>query len=281
MRRAFCVAAVLFCYTSAAQSASPDAPLPDAKQMKERLLKSLQRSEDALENYSCTVREQNDELNSDESVKKHQSSVKEQFFVNRIQVEHTLERNGKPLSVDEAKKEQERVDKEVRRFSNKAQAEKAEKHDERQADLFLRALQITNGRREQREGRSTLDYDLSGDPHFRPHKLEERFAQALTGKIALDEESETPVDLRFETKQDVKIGAGLLANLHKGFWLHLTQQRQPDGVWIMRELQGSGDARAALFLHARFRFQQQLEQCHLFSVDTQQKVHGPDTQVKP
>ena len=281
MRRPFFVAAVLFCYTSVAPSARPDDPLPDAKQMKERLLKSLQRSEDALENYSCTVREQNDELNSDGAVKKHQSSLTEQFFVNRIQIEHTLERDGKPLSAEAAKKEQQRVDKEVKRFSDKAQAEKAEKHDERQADIFLRALRITNGRRERREGRSTLVYDLSGDPNFRPHKLEERFAQALTGKIALDEESGTPVDLRFETKQDVKIGGGLLANLHKGFWLHLTQQRQPDGIWIMKELQGSGDARAALFVHARFRFQQKLEQCHLFSVDTQQKVHAPDIKVNP
>ncbi len=281
MRKVFCLAAVLFYYASAARSASSDAPLPDAKKMKERLLKSLRNSEDALENYSCTVREQNDELNSDGSVKKHESSLTEQFFVNRIEIEHRLERNGKPLSAAEAKKEQERVDREVKRFSDKAQAEKAEKKDERQADMFLRALQITNGRRERREGRSTLTYDLSGDPNFRPHKLEERFAQALTGKIALDEESGTPVDLRFETKQDVKIGGGLLANLHKGFWLHLTQQRQPDGVWIMKELQGSGDARAALFLHARFRFRQQLEQCHLFSVDTQQKIHGPDTQMKP
>ena len=94
--------------------------------------------------------------------------------------------------------------------------------------------------------------------------------------MAIDEQSGTPVEMRFETTRDVKIGAGLLANLHKGFWLHLTQQREPDGVWIMKKVEGSGDARAALLVHARFRFREELERCHLFSVDTQQKIGHPD-----
>ncbi len=252
------------------------APIPDADQMKQRVLKSMRQSEDALERYSCLVREQSDELNSDGSVKKHRSSLKEQFFVNRMEIEHTLERDGKPLSASEAKKEQERVDKQVKKYSDAGEAEKAQAHNEKQADMFLRALRFINGRREQRAGRSTLVYGLSGDPSFHPKNLEERFAEALTGRIAIDEESGTPVELRFETTRDVKIGAGLLANLHKGFWLHLTQQRQPDGVWLTKDVQGSGDARAALFLRARFQFKEELDKCHLFSVSTQQKLENPD-----
>ncbi|HEY6986795.1 MAG TPA: hypothetical protein VH369_00345, partial [Bryobacteraceae bacterium] len=52
----------------------------------------------------------------------------------------------------------------------------------------------------------------------------------------------------------------------------VVQQREPDGVWITKTVEGSGDARAALFMHARFRFRQQLEKCHLFSVKTEQKI---------
>lgn len=179
-------------------------------------------------------------------------------------------------------KEQERVDKQVKKFSDPKEAAKAQSHDEKQADLFLRALELKHGRREQRAGRDTLPYDLAGDPDFRPKKIEERFAQALTGHIAVDEQSGTPVDLRFETIRDIKIGAGVLANLHKGFWLHLTQQRQPDGIWIVKQVQGSGDARAALFVHARFRFKEELESCHVFAVNTQQKLGEPgSTAPKP
>jgi hypothetical protein len=248
------------------------APVPNGAAIKQRMLASWRNSEAALENYSCIVHEQGDELNSDGSLKKRRSSVTEQFFVNGIEIEHTLERDGKPLSSSDAKKEQERVDKKVKKFSDKEAAEKAQKHDEKQADMFLRALRLTNGRREQREGRPTLRYDLSGDPDFDPKNLQERFAKVLTGQIAIDEESGTPVEVRFETTHDIKIGAGLLANLHKGFWLHVVQQREPDGVWITKTVEGSGDARAALFMHARFRFRQQLEKCHLFSVKTEQKI---------
>ncbi len=269
-------AALFLCSAVSAPARAPDEPIPDGRQMKLRVLKSLRQSEDALEKYSCLVRDQSDDFNFDGSVKKHRSSVKEQFFVNQIEIDHTIEREGKPLSAADAKKEQDRVDREVKKFSNKEEAEKAQLKDEKQADMFLRALQLTGGRRNQRSGRSTLFYNLSGDPSFKPRKLEERFAQALTGTIAVDEETGTPLDVRFETMRDVRIGAGLLANLHKGFWLHLAQQRQPDGVWLTKEVQGSGEARAALFVHARFRFQEELEKCHLFSVTTQQSTSAPE-----
>ncbi len=261
--------------TIRASQAAGGAPLPDARSLKQRVMESMRQSEEALENYSCTVHEHSEELDTGGGVKKHRSAIKEQFFVNRIQIEHTLERDGKPLARDEAKKEQDRVDKEVKRFSDPAEARKVQKNDEKQADMFLRALRLTNGRREDRSGRATLVYDLSGDPNFHPKKLEERFAQALTGQIEVDEQSGTPVNLRFETVRDVKIGAGLLANLHKGFWLKLSQQREPDGVWIIKRVQGSGDARAALFVHARFRFTEELEKCHRFSVTTEQKPQRP------
>ena len=267
------IAALLAYYAGSAASTDPETSIPNGRQMKQRVLKSLRQSEDALERYSCIVRDQSEEVNADGSVKKHRSSVKEQFFVNQIEIEHTLERDGKPLSASDAKKEQERVNREVKKFSDKEEAEKAQVKDEKQADMFLRVLQLTDGRREQRNGRSTLVYRLSGDPAFKPRKLEERFAQALTGMIAVGEETGTPLDLRFETMRDVKIGGGLLVNLHKGFWLHLAQQRQPDGVWLTKEVEGTGEARAALFVHARFRFKEELEKCHLFSVTTQSTVN--------
>ncbi len=248
-------------------------PIPDASEMKQRVVKSFRASQDALESYSCMVRESSDELGAEGTVKKRSSSVKEQFFVNRVQIEHTLERNGAPLAPAEAKKEQARVDKEVKKYSDPAQADKVRTRDEKQAVTFLRALELTNGRREQRLGRETLVYDLSGDPKFHAKTLDERFAEALTGQIAIDEPSSTPIDIQFQTKRDVRIGGGLLANLHKGFWLHITQQREPGGVWITKDVQGSGDARAALFVHARFRFRQELQKCRLFTVTTEQQIH--------
>jgi hypothetical protein len=251
-----------------------DAPLPEPQALRQRALASAEKMRKDRENYSCTVREESSELNQDGSVKKKKSVFQERFFVNGRPVDHVLERDGKTLSGDAAKKEQERTDKEVKKYSDLKRADKAHANDERQIDVFLRALRFTNGRREQKGGRSTVIYDLAGDPNFRPQKLEERFAQALTGTIAIDEESGVPRELNIETARDLKIAGGVAANLYKGFRIHFVQQRQPDGVWMTKLADGSGAARA-LFLRQRFRFREELDQCHLFSVNSQEKVRSP------
>lgn len=251
------------------------APLPDRQQLKARAIANMKRSEKALENYSCIVREQVDELKADGTVKDHHSKKLEQFYVNGIEIHHLLAKDGQPLSLHDAEKEQRRVDGEVKKFSDPEKAQKARADRDEQVNLFLEALRFENGRREIRDGRNVIAYDLNGDPEFHPKNLEGRFAKALTGRIWLDEETATPVEMRVRTDRDVKIGGGLLANVHKGFRFQMQQQRQPDGIWILKSLDGNGDARAALFLHPRFRFRQDLDQCHLFSVNTKETTRHP------
>ena len=251
------------------------APLPDRQELKARAIANMKQSEKALENYSCIVREQVDELNGDGSVKHRRSKKLEQFYVNGIEIQHLLAKDGQPLSSHDAKKEQQRVDGEVKKYSDPEKAERARSDEAERLNRVLEALRFENGRREIRDGRSIIAYDLRGDPGFHPKNIEGRFAQALAGRIWLDEETATPVEMRVETVRDVKIGGGLLANVHKGFRFQMQQQRQPDGAWILKSLDGSGDARAALFLHPRFRFRQDLDQCHLFSVNTRETTRRP------
>jgi hypothetical protein len=255
--------------------AAGDVPLPDPQLLRQRAIASAEKLRKDRENYSCTVREEEYELNSDGSVKKKKTVLEERFFVNGFPIDHVLQRDGKLLSADEAKKEQERTDKDVKKFSDAKKVDKVQEQQERQIDVFLRALRFSNGHREQRDSRNTVVFDLTGDPGFHPQKIEERFAQSLSGRIWMDEESGVPQELKIETERDLKIAGGVAANLHKGFQLHLLQQRQADGVWLTKIAEGSGDVRAALFIHQRFRFREELEQCHLFSVNTQQKVQAP------
>lgn len=251
-----------------------DAPLPDPQVLKQRAIASAQKQEKDRENYSCMVREEDYDLNNDGSVKKKHVMLRDRFFVNGRGVGHVLERDGKPLTGDEAKKEQERIDKLVKKYSDSKRAGKEEEEMERQLDVFLKAQRFSNGHREQRNGRSIVVYDLAGDPNFHPRKLEERVMQSLSGKIWVDEELGVLQELRLQTDRDIKIAGGV-ANLHKGFQLHVVQQRQADGVWLQKLAEGSGDARALFSKHV-FRFHEETDQCHLFSVDTQQKIQPPN-----
>jgi hypothetical protein len=253
-----------------------EAPLPNPQQLKQRALQSLKNSEKELEKYSCMVRTEEDELNADGSVKKRKTREEERFFVNGVEVDHLLARDGKPLSREDAKKEQDRVNYEVKKYSKPKEVEKRQAQDEKQIDMFLRALKFTNERRELRDGRSTILFDLAGDPAYHAKNLEERFAVAMAGRAWIDEETGNIDEVRAHTDRDIKVGGGLIASIHKGFRAALIQQRMPDGVWLMKMQEGSGDARAALFLHPRFRFREDLENCHLFSVETQQSIKPPD-----
>jgi hypothetical protein len=265
-----------FLFACAISAHAADAPLPDPQALRQRAIASARKLRQDRENYSCTVREESVELNGDGSVKKKKTVIKERFYVNGRPVDHVLARDGQTLSGGDARKEQDRTDKEVKKFSDVKTVEKSEERMERQLDAFLAALRFSNGHRETRDGRTLVVYDLAGDPNFHPRKLEETFAQSLTGTIWMDEESGVPRELKVETARDVKIAGGVAANLHKGFQLHLVQERQPGGVWLTKVAEGSGDMRAALFLRQRFRFREELQQCHLFSVNTQQKVQAPD-----
>ncbi|HZS56956.1 MAG TPA: hypothetical protein VFA65_21300 [Bryobacteraceae bacterium] len=222
------------------------------------------------------VRSETDELNADGSIKKKKTADRERFFVNGVEIDHDLTRDGKPLSPRDAKKEQDRVNYEVKKYSDPKQVQERHARDEKQIDMFLKALQFKDERRERRDARNTIVFDLSGDPDFHPRSLDERFAQAMVGRIWIDEETGNVDEMRAQTVHDIKIGGGLIASVHKGFRVALVQQRQLGGVWIAKMVEGVGDARAALFLHPRFRFREDLDKCHLFSVETKQSIQGPE-----
>ena len=279
-RLPFLLLGILAAFGGMGKTLAKDAPIPNPGQLKARALASMRKAQQSLERYSCSVHGYYDELNDDGSIKKHSSRRSERFFVNGVQIDHVLARNGKDLTGVDAKREQEKADKQVRQYSDRAEAAKKEDSKSRQTEMFLRAQRLSNGRRESRWGRDTIAFDMSGDPNFQPHKAEERLTQALSGRIWIDEESGTPVELQIRTDRDVRIGGGLVASLHKGFELKLIERREADGTWLEKSAEGNGDVRAALFFHPRFRFREDVDSCHLYAVDAQDTQHDKPP-VKP
>lgn len=266
-------AGLLVVCASQGQDIPSNKPLPDPRQMKDRVLETERKSAKEKERYLCEVQTETDELDGSGKLKKHTTEESEQFYVNGQEIDHTLSKDGKPLNGDAAKKEQDRVNKQVRKYSDPKQVKKAQQEEDKQAELFLKALRYTNGRRDYRDGRAVVSYDLSGDPSFHPKSLEEKFAQALTGRISIDEESGELIDLRVSTDHDIKI-LGFVGTVKKGFQFHLTQKRQSDGVWIVDLVEGSGFGRA-LFLNRGVRFRASANHCRLYNVDATSTTGAP------
>lgn len=268
---AICAAALLASASSPVQALpGPVTPLPDPSQLLQRALANQKKLAVEQERYECRVSETTVETDKNGKVKRVKSEVDEQFFVNGIPIQRTLSKNGRDLSPDQVKKEDERVMKETIRYSDAATAtQKTHKQNQQIQDL-VEAMMLTNGHRRIETGRSILYYNIIPNPKFHARNFIQRFARAMQGTISIDEQSGEMIDLNIESVADVKIGGGLLASLHKGFWLHIHNHAEPDGVWLNDLAEGSGDARAALFFHPYFRFTQTTGDCHLYTTEATQ-----------
>jgi hypothetical protein len=109
--------------------------------------------------------------------------------------------------------------------------------------------------------------------------MNQRLAQVMQGKISIDEQTGEPVDINVKSVADWKVGWGLLANVHKGLWLHIHNHPEADGVWLTDFAEGSGDMRAALFLHPYIHFKEVTDNCRLYSA-TATQVGQPQV-IKP
>ena len=275
------LAALLLCgpRLGLSQNSAPLAPLPNANEILQRALANERKLAAERERYECRVTTTAIETDSRGNTKKNTTEVQDQFFVNGIAIERTFQKNGKDLSPDETKKEDERVMKETLKYSNQATAKKEEDRQNQELGDFMEAMMLANGRRERINGRSVLFYDILPNPRFAAKNLNQRLAQVMQGKISIDEQTGEPVDINVKSVADWKIGWGLLANVHKGLWLHIHNHPEPDGVWLTDFAEGSGDVREALFLHPYIHFKEVTDNCRLYTA-TATQVGTPQV-VKP
>ncbi|MGC9225005.1 MAG: hypothetical protein ACP5E2_13855 [Terracidiphilus sp.] len=250
-----------------AQTRAPalDAPLPNASDLWQRALANERKLAAERERYECRVTDTLLLTDSKGKTKRSNTWVKDEFFVNGIEIDRTLQKNGKDLTPEQTKKEDERVMKETLKYSNQAAAKKEETEQEQQAQDFMEAMMLANGHRELVNGRSILSFDIVPNPHFQARNLNQRMARVLQGNVSIDEQTGELIDMDVKSVADLKLGAGMFANVHKGFWLHIHAHPQPDGVWLGDLAEGTGDMRALLFFHPYFRFKETTDSCHLYT----------------
>lgn len=269
--RKVCLCCLGMVLTGAAQTLKDqNSPLPNPGDLLQRAIANEAKLASEQERYECRVHDETTELDSKGNVKKTETETKEQFFVNGVEVDRTLAKNGKDLTPDETKKQDEKVMKRTLKYNDPATAKKETDKQNKQLAEIMQAMQLEHGHREVVNGRSVLFYDIVPNPHFKARNLNQHFAQVMQGKISLDEETGEPIDINIKSTQDLKIAGGMLANLHKGFWVHVHDHAEPDGVWLTDLAEGSGDARAALFFHPYFRFKETTGDCHLYNATAQQ-----------
>ena len=168
-------------------------PLPDIQTLLTRVRARYDALESLRKNYICTMSQVADEFSSDGSKKTHTDQY-QAFYVGSTLVLQHNSHDGKPLSDEDAKKEQQRVDKLVAKL--KSHESKSPKDEIRlSASGLLKIATFTDPRRELLNGRPTLVFDYKGDPHAQAHSLGDEIMRQLAGTLWVDERDEAVVRL--------------------------------------------------------------------------------------
>jgi hypothetical protein len=275
--------------------------LPDLKALFKEIDENQKAIDKLKENYAGTEEEEETEYDGNGKVKKRELRESTFFYLNGDEITTLVKKDGKPLSEKEQRAENERVQKRIeehqkRHAKKEAKEEKAKaegKNDEKEKDdpgieVFLRACQFVNPRRERFRGQDVLVFDFEPNPEFKPHKLEEKVVQKLAGVAWIDEKAHDVARLEAYFVGDVKIAGGMLANLQKGTSFVFEQAFINDEVWLPTYMEAHIGARVLLVKGFKVSVVTRYSDYRKFNVETLSNIAKPkgaegttETPVKP
>jgi hypothetical protein len=226
------------------------APLPDVPTLMEQVREHQRQMDSIQENYTFRELDVTDTLNKDGSVKKTESEEDEIFYVNTHEVRRQVKKDGKDLTPEQQQKEQERVMKYV---------EKAEKTPPGQApngevvisvSRILAVVKVSSPRREMLDGRSTIAFDFTGDPHAKAHGPAEEAARRMSGTVWIDEKDRQVRRLTAQLDDNLHVGFGMVS-IGKGSNLVFDQKLVNNELWLPTSAEVHVNARAFAVLGVR------------------------------
>ena len=209
--------------------------LPDLKALFEEIDDNQKIIDKIKENYTGTRAEEETEYDKTGRVTKREAKEYTFFYLDGDDISTLISKDGKPLGEQEQRKENEKTQKEIREHEKKDAKEKGngKKDDEDPGiEVFLRACQFVNPRRERFRGQDVLVFDFEPNPEFKAHKLVEKVVQKLAGVVWIDEKSHDVARLEAYFVGDFKLAAGMLANLQKGTSFVFEQAFINNEVWL-------------------------------------------------
>jgi hypothetical protein len=231
-----------------------DRPLPDIPALMHEVEAHQKASETIQKDYLYHEVVTAEETDGHGGVKKTETKEFDVFWLNGVEVQKLVKKDGKELNADEQKKESERIDKEVAKArerrdkaDTKGQETDSRGHEEETVSRFLELGRFTNPRRVKVNGRDTIAVDYEGDPKAKTRNRFEDLIRDLTGTVWVDEEDRTISRLEGRFLRPFKIGAGLVVNIKQETSFAMEQRKINDEIWLPAHADGKGAARAMLF----------------------------------
>jgi hypothetical protein len=245
------------------------APLPDAATVLREVEAHQKELDKIRENYTFRAVQTMRQLDSHGNVKKTETEEHEVFFVKGHQVEKLVRKDGKNLTPDQARKEQDRVNKEVVKISQ--QGEGNPDKDDITVARLLQIVTFSRPRRVSLNGRDTIAFDFAGDEHAKTHGRNEDALKKVSGTVWVDEADREVSRMSATLDENYHIGFGLLASVAKGSNVVFDQALIRKEAWLPTAIALHLQARALLVAGFRADIEIHFDQYQKFQTDAVQQ----------
>ena len=206
-------------------------------------------------NYTCRQREVQKHLDSHGQVKSIEIKTWDITVLYGEPYSRLIEKNDRPLSTEDEKKEQEKIDKFISKRKNESEEEQrkrqAKQKKEREEDrAFLRDVANAYDFRiigeEPVDGRDAWVLEATPRKDFHPTQPHADILPRLKGKLWIDKQDYNWVKAEAEAIDTISFGL-FLARVHKGSHFSFEQLRLNNEVWLLRRFYLNASARLLLF----------------------------------
>jgi hypothetical protein len=253
---------VLLIFSFASAQAPSTAGQSGNNQLSQNQIRDLVReaAEKDIENdkkqrdYTYIQREEEHKLDGNGQLKSSESRTYEIMVLYEEQVRKLIARDDKPLNENDAKKEEEKVQKIIEKRKNESENDRkkrVEKQDKDREEGRQFVKEIADAYtfhftgEEKLDGRDTFVIDGDPRPGYEPHMKDAKFLPKFRFRVWIDEAEKQWVKLDIQCIDTVSVGLFLL-RLHKGSNIQIEQVRVNDEVWLPRHVALKLDARLAL-----------------------------------
>lgn len=250
MRRALSIPLLLLAsLTALAQTAAPAAPLPDIATLLRDVELHQQANQHAAHDYLYKATRTATRTDG----KTHTMEI-EFVIVNGVQMHRVTARDGKPLSPDDAAREDERANREAAKARERKQkAEREGRSTDQQGEPLIPAARlleldtVSNLHRELLHGRPTIVFQFHGNRAAKTHGVAEEIIAAAEGTAWIDEQDREMARMEADLPETFRFGWGLVVDIRKGSGITAEFAPVRDGVWLPVGFTGHGQLRRFLF----------------------------------
>jgi hypothetical protein len=231
------------------------------------------------ENYTFRATQTTRQLDSGGNTKKIETEEHEVFFVKGQRVQKLVRKDGKDLTPDQARKEQDRVNKEVVKISQPGYT--SSDKDEITVARLLQIVTFSRPRRVRLNGRDTIAFDFMGDAHAKTRNRDEDALKKVSGTIWIDEADHEVSRMSATLDENYHVGFGLLASIAKGSNVVFDQALIRNEAWLPTAIALHLQARAFLVAGFRADVDIRFDQYRKFQTDAVQQPGATVTALRP